>query len=230
MDISLNSIADIVINNVYAGLKAPSNYSLSRDQVIDEISLLRNRIANDLALKGGLNTQGLYQTIECLEFTCKDISECCTYESGIQVLHAKIPRLLALPNINPVRYVGAIAKGLGGVRQFKVVTGNSYIYSKYDIVTSAAPTAWFDDNSNLWIINPPTKAMKVGALTALFENPKELDQYACCTIDNDSPYPVPGYMVDMITGKLINDYLRYYRTTNPTPNTIADIATGGPKK
>ena len=218
MRLSLNAIADIIINSVYSGTKGVANISLSKDQVKDEINLARNRMILDLHRKYALETEGLYQDITCLKATKKDIRQACpvdvTAQDEHKVLAVEIPRLLHIPRMNPVKYLGNSNRQV----EWKYFWGNDFIYRKYDKYAKNAPVAWIN-NTTIWLINPPDFLKKQITIQAIFENPRDLSAYNCCKASDNDPYPVPPTIVDMITGKLINDYLRYYRMQNPQANT-----------
>lgn len=218
MRLSLNAIADIIINSVYSGTKGVANISLSKDQVKDEINLARNRMILDLHRKYALETEGLYQDITCLKATKKDIRQACPVDDTAQkehkVLAVEIPRLLHIPRMNPIKYLGNSNRQV----EWKYFWGNDFIYRQYDKYAKNAPVAWVN-NTTIWLINPPDFLKKQITIQAIFENPRDLVEYNCCKASDNDPYPVPPTIVDMITGKLINDYLRYYRMQNPQANT-----------
>ena len=222
-DISLNKIADMIINSVYSGLKAVNSYSLSKDQVKDEVILLRNRLGAEYIAQGLLDMSTMTQTINCLELTPKDIKDCCDEKptSEDKVFHADIPRLMMTKGACPITFVGTADKKVW----FKVTTSPDFIYRlKYDKFTRKKPLVWINNN-DLWLFNAPKtlKATREISIIGAFENPNSVNSYKCCKFDDDSPFPSPPMLIDRIVGKLVEDYIRYYRFSVPMPNTGADF-------
>jgi len=218
MRLSLNSIADIIINSVYSGGKGIANISLSKDQVKDEINLARNRFILQLHGQYQLDQEGLFQDITCLKAVKKDIRKVCPIdlkaEEEHKVLCVTIPKLLHIPRLNPIKYLGNSNRQV----EWKYFWGNDFIYRDTDKYAKNSPVAWVNGN-DIWLFKPPQFIKKQITIQAIFENPRDLSAFNCCEASDNDPYPVPPTIVDMITGKLINDYLRYYRLQNPQPNT-----------
>lgn len=218
MRLSITAISDIIINSVYSGGKGIANISLSQDQVKDEVNLARNRFILNLNQNYQLNPEGLYQNITCLKATKKDIRQICpvdtTTEESNKILCVPIPKLLHIPRMNPIKYLGNVSRQV----EWKFFWGNDFFYRRYDKYAKNDPVAWVN-GTEIWLFNVPPFIKKQITLQAIFENPRDLSTYNCCKASDNDPYPVPPTIVDMITGKLINDYLRYYRLQNPQPNT-----------
>ena len=225
MRLSLNAIADIVINSVYSGGKGITNISLSKDQVKDEINLARNRFILQLHSQYQLDTEGLHQDITCLKATKKDIRQACPIDLGAEeehkILCVTVPKLLHIPRMNPIKYLGNVNRQV----QWKFFWGNDFIYRQYDKYAKNDPVAWVN-GQDIWLFNAPLFIKKQITLQAIFESPRDLSAYNCCKASDNDPYPVPPTIVDMITGKMINDYLRYYRLQAPQPNTGSEDSNG----
>lgn len=208
---SLNQLADIIINNTEGGLKNRNGQAVTREQVKDEIILMRARLIFELWPKGMIERDALIQQTECLEFEQKDIADCPAAKGcrGEHVLHAKIPSLLMLPGFNPVEFVGSANQQV----EFKAVFGNDYLYTPYLKYARKIPTAWFNEQS-VWVFNE-VKEIKLGKIRFVLEDPREISMFSCSAYDDDSPFPSPVFLNDMITGKLINDYHRFYSMKNP---------------
>jgi hypothetical protein len=224
MDFSLNQIASIVMNDVFAGLKAKTNVPLTIEQVKDEAVALRGRLMKERFDSGIKNFEGFYQEINCLSLVCTDISKCCNIDSGVKYLGAVVPKLfdLLVPSKQAVRYVGRADR----FQNFNILTGNDYIDLPYQRWTSRVPSAWFDYSGMVWIFNPPTDEMDILSIIAIFDDPRSVAAYSCTCASDDDPFPIPSWMVDTITGKLIHDYLRYFRQGDAQPNTMSPLENG----
>lgn len=217
MNLSLNAIASQVINSTFSGLKMVTNIPISVDQVKDEISLLRNSLIKEMIDSGQKNFEGLYVKISCIQLTCRDMAECCDEPVGSDQLGGKIPKLFdqLLTDKTGIRYAGSPDMR----HPFRILTGNEYIYHKHSPLVGKSPAVYFDYNHNVWVLNPPTQDLELLTIVVIPEDPRDLQQYSCCAATDDDPYPMPGWMVDKITGKLINDYMRYYSMSQTKPNT-----------
>ncbi len=217
MNLSLNAIASMVINSTFAGLKAKTNIPLSIDQVKDEIAALRSRLIKEQIKSGDNNYEGLYVKIPCIPLTCRDMGECCDVPSGTMALGGKVPKLFdqLISNKKAIRYAGSPNM----FKPFRILSGTEYIYASNSPLIGNAPAVYFDNSENVWVFNPPTPDMDLLSVIVIPEDPNDLKNYACCAASDDDPYPVPGWMVDTITGKLINDYIRYYTMNQQQNNT-----------
>lgn len=208
---SLNQLADIVLNNTEGGLKNKNGQSVTRQQVKDEIVLMRARLILELWPKGVLERESLIQETSCISAEKKDIADCPAAKGckNDKVLFAKIPRLLHLPNLNPVQFIGSAKQDV----EFKAVFGNDYNYTPYLKYGRKIPTAWFNIDE-LWVFNEPKTIREMKARFVL-EDPREIAIYSCAGYSDDAPFPSPLYLNDMIIGKLVNDYHRFYSMKNP---------------
>lgn len=210
---TLNELADIVINSVYGGLKAPANISLSKDQVKDEINLCKNRIISDfLKNKIPFDPEELYVRIP-ISFEEEDMGG--GIDTDLDYPTATIPPLMYMSGLKTVRRVSY----KDSLKPMKVVFGNVYAFSRYDKYTGKVPTAWIN-GTILRVLHPP-KNLRKADLYAIPSDPRQVYPYN--DHDDNHPFPMSADLADRVTGKLINDYLRYYRMQNPQPNTGADI-------
>ena len=138
------------------------------------------------------------------------MGECCDVDTGTYVLGGKVPKLFdsLIDNKKAIKYAGSPNMFV----PFKIVTGNDYMYINHSPLSSKAPVAYFDNNKNVWVLNPPTDDMSLLSIVVIPENPKDLVEFSCCAATDDDPYPIPGWMADTITGKLVNDYIRYFNS------------------
>jgi len=220
---TLETIAEMIENDVMGGLKGVTNYTMSTEQIMEEITLVGNRMLEERTRQGLPVPQDVYQDVPCIELECKDISECCNIKSGKAALISKepVPKLLFLEGFKPVQYVGPIDQST----QYKfLMSFADFIYSKYS-PSGHLPTAFLNNSNHLVIANPPSSVLKWVQFSALFAEPSELAKYSCiCNSNGEIEYKRPSWLIDQVKSKIVNDYLRYYRMGAITqPNTQEQI-------
>jgi hypothetical protein len=217
MKLSLNQIADIIINNTEGGLKSRSGKTVTREQVKDEIILMRARLIMELIPKGVIDRESLLQEVNCIDIVKKDITECPAAEGCKNVFHAVLPKLLHFPDFNPIQYIGSADSAI----PFKVLFGNDHLFARHEKYASKMPTAWIN-LEDLWIFNEPKATRRLRARFVL-EDPRDVKLYSCSNYSDDIDFPSPKTLTDMIIGKLVNEYHRNFSMKNPvmasqTPN------------
>jgi hypothetical protein len=224
MDTSLNQLADMITNDVKAGLKSVSNVSFSQEQLKDRIVLTANRMIPELKRKHELDIESISQSITSLKFKKEfiNLSPASEFQKkqGQKVLTAKIPKLLFFDGFKPVVYFGETEFH----SPFKVIYGSRFAYSKYDLYSKKKPTVWIKEDI-CRIVNPPADNTSKFTLQGVFENFRALYEFKECAINDDSPFPVPAYLKDMIVGKIVNDYMRHYAMSGAFPNNQTDPPT-----
>lgn len=224
MNHSLNQVADQILNAVYAGLKGPSNFSISRMQIKDEISQMKNRFLQEMVAQTYVDPEPFRQTIPKITLTVADFSEISGYDSDRSVLHGTIPEIIHLVNFKSVGFVTDAKRE----KPWKVIIGDDFLYHQYDTYSAKKPTALIQD-TNLWIFNPPIENLTNVAMRAAFENPRALNGLSGVKATDNDPYPCPGFLLDKIRTKLVNDYLRQYRLANPSATFIASDSSVQPQ-
>ena len=229
-NLSLEKVAEIVRNSVMSGLKGITNVNFSTEQLMDELLLTCNSMANELALQRKLDLRGFYQDINCIELVCKDISECCTIDTDEKVLMttSPIPKPLFLPSYDPIMYLGLPNK----MSNFKIT--NQLISGEYDKYSFSGrvglTTAYLTSNNDIIIRNPPSNRLKYISITAVFETPQQVYEYECMC-KGEKVFQRPQWLLDKAVGKIVNDYMRYYKLGAMTqPNTQEQMDMGNKSK
>lgn len=207
---SLNDLADMIISQVQSGLKSVTNHGLSKSQVKDEIIQVRDRMLPEAIANGLINTQQLYQDLIIEKFERHGESEV----SNKRALVAVIPEILELELIETVEYIGST----DGYEGYKVIKGKSNQFLSYDRYTAKVPVAWIKSKKILIYNDNPRRLL----IRAIFSNPRDLGEFDPQYGDS-KPFPSCNALKDMIVGKIVNDYYRYYRMANPQPNTQTEI-------
>lgn len=222
MEHTLNSISAQILNDVYAGLKAPGNFSVPQRQIKDEFGQARNRYMQEEYQAGRLEKEAYMQTIPKLAVVKKDFVGLGLTTSRKEYW-AEIPEALSFKGFNAFEYITTMDKAV----ITKIVYGDDFRWVQFDKYTAKMPTIWIQDK-NLWLLNPPVANIQWITLRYILDNPRSLNGVAGIKFMDDDPYPAPGHAVDAIKNKMVNDYLRHYRLANPLPTLVAgDLNMGG---
>lgn len=224
MNNSLNEIAHQIVNAVHAGLKTPNNFAVSVRQIKDEVAQRRNTELAALAASGAVDLEPFRQTIFKLPVSKKDFSGVPGYETTRKEYHATIPEPVHAPGLKPVAWVTAMDRPF----PFKVIYGNDIFHTRHDKYSGSAPTVWIQD-TNLWLINPPIPNIQHISIRYILENPRAVNGIAGMKFMDDDPYPAPGFVLDKIRTRLIDEYIRHYRMGSLQPTLMAgdiNVSTG----
>lgn len=220
---SLNALASIIQNTVNAGYGIASE-RIAFSQIKDEIVLTRSRIIAELkSNKKPFDESSMFQWLRKIEVKEKDIKEVCDSERVRRVCKdlvyiASLPPIMETDSFQSIRYLGSTNQ----THNLKTVMSRAVEFALYDRVTGKEPFAWVNDN-RLIIFNYKMPLKEV-AIEAVFQDPRDLYEYDCCDTKNDDhEFACSGQLQDMITGKLIESYVRVYLGRNPAqPNTQVD--------
>lgn len=213
MQNSLNQYADQILNAVYAGLKGPANFPISKEQIKDEIAQERNSRLEKKLKSGGTDLESYRQTIPKLPLVKKDFSGIASSVTNRKEFWAQIPELPNFPGVKPVAWATAMNLSI----PFKIIYGNDIFTHQYDKFSATATTIWIHD-TNLWLLNPPIANIQFLKMRTLIENPRSANGIGGIVFSDNDPYPMPLAMGAEIRTKLINDYINQYRrgTMHPT--------------
>ena len=205
---TIEMIASAIMNHVYNGTAGlNSNMKISHEQLLDEVVAERNIVLKEYILKGIVNLQDLYLSINCVPVSCDYMSKCCDIQFGEKALHFEIPQLMNVIGSNSIKFIGSVDRSIS----YKVYTDDSYRFHKYKIRGGDKPYVYIDQtvnaNGNLdgYIFNMPfTKMISV---VALFSDPRDVLEFDCCSGDADK-YLECGVLSDEIIKRLTEKYIR----------------------
>lgn len=126
--------------------------------------------------KGKYITEYYTQDLGRVPLIKADAHECCDWEPFECVLRIENPLPKVVDsNTDPLFvYVGTVdGKGFQRTNYNKAQFGS---YAKY----TGRMTKWYQSGDYIYIINPPTKALKYINIQAVFENPTEANEYKTC--------------------------------------------------
>lgn len=210
----VEKLASAIHNNVLSGLRGyHTNYSVSMEQLQDEIIMERLQILKEYSLKGILPVKDLYLSINCIPVDCKSIERCkCNFQddcSDPPIAHFEIPQLLNDYGSVSIDYIGSTDRQL----PFLYYTSStSFRNKKYKKRGRNKPYVWIDTTPNengmydCFVFNAPL--LNVVSITAIFKDPRQLEKYSCCIDMQDNNI---SFIDSEIIKRLTEKYIRYYR-------------------
>ena len=219
-------LASAIRNDIVGGLRGyHQNMSMSLEQLEDDIVDMRLQIIKEYTLKGIIPLNDLLLSINCIDVDCKDLDRCSACKGNTYcakpIAHFEIPQLMLDYGITPIVYLGTTDKQT----QFSYYTSiNSFRYHKYKKRGKTKPYVFIDiapnENGMLdcFIFNAPL--LKQVSVTAIFKDPRQLEQYSCCQELNDDNF---SFINSEIKKRLTELKIRYYRQLAP-PNLPNDQA------
>lgn len=226
---TIKELGSAIRNHIFDGLKGEiPTTSYSREQLIQEAFLYRNRIIMEFSMKGKYDLTPFYQTIDSIPIEELDLSTHKVIKSGICRSYIRIPSLAPTYNSLSLEYLGPVSKE----KSFKIYYNTKFNHHKYRMRTSLKPYTYVDMESDqdgmidalLFNLND-TKDLRYLTVRGVFANPLDIETFDCCTDVEDNEFPAPFYVQEMIIEKLTQRYVSQYRQMNIPifPNKQNDI-------
>lgn len=206
----IEKLASQILNDILSGLRGyHSNISISREQIEDEIVAYRLSILKDYFLKGIYPIKDLLLAINCVDVDCSSLERCSCVENVKNVKHFQIPQIVNQYGKQAIDYIGSIDRQ----NKFRIVTSLTELQNlKYKRRQSNKPIVWIDLTPNIngmldcFLFNAPF--VKQVSIVAVFKDPRQLKQYACCSEDMDDNV---SFIDQLVKDKLTKDKVTYYR-------------------
>ena len=226
-----SKLASAIKNDVVAGLRGYHHtMSMSMEQLEDDIVDMRMQIIKEYTLKGIIPLQDLVLSIDCIDIDCKDLDRCSICKNGGDntdpcaqpVAHFEIPQLMLDYGFAPIVYLGTTDRQNPFVFYTSAHAFN--YYRKYRKRGKNKPYVYIDISPNengmldCFLFNAPL--MKQISITAVFKDPRQLEQYKCCQELADDNF---SFINSEIKKRLTELKIRYYRQLAP-PNLPNDQA------
>lgn len=226
---TLNEIAYNILNLVRGGRSSNNDY-ISTDQIKFNIKYYRAMLIRRDFARNGMITRHLEQDLGCLELIKVDASKCCNLPTECAVYRTvrKIPKTVRFNFKDAVTYVGDIS----GTGTIPIVESNTVQWLPYDKYTKNKMKAYMIEDY-LYIYN--ADGLKFINVRGIFEDPEDVALFDCdgsdCYDDN-SDFPIPMDMLQMITNGLMSGELMMLSSTvNDTTNdTLQDQGRPAPKQ
>lgn len=222
----IEKLASQIRNDVVSGLRGyHHNLSMNMEQLEDEVVATRQEILHQYFLKGQFPIKDLLLSINCIDVDCKSLERCscANDDDDTLVAHFEIPQLITFYGKSAIEYVGSTDRQ----NKFVVVTSLSEFNNrKYRKRASKKPYVWIDYSPNengmldCFIFNAPL--LKQISITAVFKDPRQLNVYKCCNLDNlIGPDVNMSFIDQLVKEKLTKEKIYYYRQlqAQKLPNT-----------
>lgn len=210
----IEKLASAIRNDVVSGLQGyHGNFSMSLEQLEQDIIEERLQVLKEYSLKGIIPAKDLYLSINCIPVDCKSIDKCrCSASqewSTPPSAHFEIPQILNDYGESSIEYLGSVDKQL----PFTYYTSpTSFRYHKYKKRGKDKPYVWIDTTPNengmydCFVFNAPL--LKTVSITAIFKDPRQLEQYSCCVDMQDMNL---SFIDTEVKKRLTQKKILYYR-------------------
>jgi len=214
----VKKLGSAIRNHIGDGLSGEiPDTSYSREQLIDEAFLYRNRLIYELSKTAGFDLTPFYQTLDSVPIEELDLSQHRIIKSGICRSYVKIPVLAPTFTSLSIEYIGPVSKS----KSFKIYYDTKFNDHSGRMRTARKPFTYVDMNSgskgyiNSLLFNlDEIKNLRYLTVRGVWANPMLLKTFGCCEDMEDMEFPAPGYIQDMIIEKIVKDYVRQYRQMN----------------
>lgn len=213
---TLNEIAYNILNLVRGG-RSSNNDHISLSQIKFNVKYYRAMLVRRDFTRNGIITRHLEQDLGCLELQKVDASKCCNLPVDCAVYRTKkkIPRTVRFSFKDAITHVGDVT-GLGTI---PMVEPHMVEFLPYDKYTKSQKKAYMIEDY-LYVYN--ADGLKFVNVRGVFEDPEEVALFDCdgsdC-YDDDSEFPIPMDMVQIITSGLMSGELMLLSSSiNDTTN------------
>jgi len=226
---TVKELGSAIRNHIGDGLKGEiPTTSYSREQLIDEAFLFRNRLIYEFSKKSKDSLIPFYQTIDSIPIEEFDLSQHKIIKSGICRNFVSIPVLAPTNNFMSIEYLGPVSKA----KSFKLYYDTKFNDHSGRLRTKRNPFSFIDmapasdGYLKALLFNlDEIKNLRYVSVRGIWANPLKLKNFDCCEDIDDMEFPAPQAIQDMIIDKLVEKYVRQYRQMNipDFPNKQNDI-------
>lgn len=220
----IEKMASAIYNDVVSGLQGyHTNFSMSLEQLAQDIVDERLQVLKEYSLKGVLPVKDLYLSINCIPVDCKSIDRCkCNTSTDCDTpatAHFEIPQVLNDYGDVAIEYIGSTDRQL----PFIYYTSPAiFRHRKYRKRGKKRPSVWIDTTPNehgmydCFVYNAPL--LNSVSITAIFKDPRQLEQYNCCVDMQDANF---SFIDNEVKRRLTQKKIQYYRSyaASVQPNT-----------
>jgi hypothetical protein len=226
---TLDEIAYNILNLIRGGRSNTGDH-ISIAQLKFNIKYYRAMlIRRDFARNGNI-TRHLEQSLNCVELKKVDASKCCSLPVNCDVYKSeiKIPKTVRMNFKDSITHVSDVT----GLETIPIIDPISVQWLPYDKYTSTAKRAYMIEDY-LYLYN--ANGLQFINVRGIFEDPEELKNYDCegsdC-YDNESDFPLPMDMVQIITQGIMSGELQLLASTSSdtTNDNAQDVPGGAPRR
>lgn len=217
----IEKLASSIRNDVVSGLRGyHQNLSMNMEQLQDEIVACRLEILHQYFLKGIFPIKDLLIAINCVNVDCESLERCRCREyndSDTIVAHFQIPQIVSYYGKQAIDYIGSTDRR----NKFQIITSLTELENrKYKKWGKEKPYVWVDFSPNengmldCFIFNAPF--LEQVSVVGVFKDPRQLNQYHCCNIEElNGPDVNMSFVDQLVKDKLTKEKLYYYRQMAP---------------
>lgn len=218
---SIKKLADATYNDIISGLRGfHQNSSISKEQLEEEIVMMRLAVIKEYMLKGILPVDDLLMSINCVPVDCDTLDKCKCRGTvcGEPTAHFQIPQILFDYNLKKaIKYIGSSDKQ----HSFLIYTRpieQIQKYQKYRKRGKNKPWVYIDVTPNseglidCYIFGAPL--IKQVSVVAIFKDPRQLEEFQCdCDqLENNQMDYNLNFIDIAIKDRLVQQKIRYYRS------------------
>ena len=208
----IQKLASAIYNDIVSGLRGyHTNFSLSMEQLEDDIIDTRLQILKEYSLKGILPVKDLYVSINCIPIDCKDLERCRCKDVdecfSTPTAHFEIPQIVNDYGTLSIDYIGSVDRQLPFIYYTSLFNYRNHKYRKRG---KNKPYVWIDTTPNengmydCFVFNAPLLSQV--SITAIFKDPRQLEKYDCCQEDDNM-----SFINNEIKRRLTEKKIRFYR-------------------
>ena len=208
----IQKLASAIYNDIVSGLRGyHTNFSLSMEQLEDDIIDTRLQILKEYSLKGILPVKDLYVSINCIPIDCKDLERCRCKDVdecfSTPTAHFEIPQIVNDYGALSIDYIGSADRQLPFIYYTSLFNYRNHKYRKRG---KNKPYVWIDTTPNengmydCFVFNAPLLSQV--SITAIFKDPRQLEKYDCCQEDDNM-----SFINNEIKRRLTEKKIRFYR-------------------
>lgn len=215
----IQKLASAIYNDIVGGLRGyHTNFSISMEQLEQDIVDERLQVIKEYSIKGILPVKDLYISINCIPIDCKDI-ERCRCNSSIDLTptaHFEIPQVLNDYGLKAIDYIGASDRQLPFIYY---TSAQALRLHKYRKRGKDRPYVWIDSSPNengmndCFIFNAPL--LKSISITAIFKDPRQLQELSNCASCNILSDNNISFIDNEIKKRLTLKKINFYRVQSP---------------
>lgn len=212
---SLNEIAYSIADK----LGKPIDFLLVNDIKFSIVNYRALFIRQDYTKNGRYNSLFI-QDLGCIPLESVDSAECCTVESGCNVVRTTLilPDPVRLKGLEDFVFVGGIDK----ITRYTMSIPEEVGYLQYSKYSKNDPRYYYM-NKRAYLYNVPEGFVNI---RGIFADPREAARFNLCEGANcytdDSKFPVPEDMIPGMIAGFVNGELRILRDTNEGKEVKAD--------
>lgn len=217
---SLDAIVSAIKANLEAGLKTTTNFNFSLEHLEYVVHAKRAEMIQIYKNQTKLETRDFLQEINCIELDCENLSLCCKENTFDKVLHFVLPNYIELKSVSiPNRTV-----------PINIYENYNYIYNDYRdsrlVNRPYISIRNYEGVKHAFLFNPPTESIKFVSASLILENPLDVNNYSCCSLDKtNDKYPMPNWLVSSMIDDITKNWSTWmYRFQGYKPNNQTSLA------